>query len=104
MHSGGRHNVPISAVLQNNAWATVVVRQTSDTFELATCSHRPCQTLPWDCIYAKEGNKVARADASSTLTRSKREREDALLFGPNSVLKEEDTTTGPSPAAPPPRR
>jgi len=104
MHSGKRHNVPIYAVFYNNAWATVVVRPTSNKFKLATCCQMPCQTRPWGCIHAKAVNKVTRADASSTVARAELEREDALQFGPNGVLNEEDPGTGPSPAAPQPKK
>ena len=105
MNSGKRKNIPIYAVFYNNAWATVVVRPTSNKFRLATCCQMPCQSRPWGCIHAKAVNKVTRADASSAVPQVELEREDALQFGPNGVLNEEEpANVPPPPAAPPPRK
>jgi len=51
MNSEKRNNVPFDAAFYNDAWATVVVRPTSNKFKLATCCQMLCQTRPWGCIH-----------------------------------------------------
>jgi len=100
MYSGKRNNVPIYAVFYDDAWTPVVVRPTANKFNLATCCQMPCQTRPWGCNHSKAVNKVTRADASSEAVRAEMERQDALPFGPDGLLneQEEPATRPPTPA------
>lgn len=84
-HLGRRGTVPVYAVLYEDIWAAVIIRQTGNRLKLAACHLLSCQTQPWGCIHAKAVNKHNRVAASDTGTAAMRQT-DALAFGPDGIL------------------